>query len=197
MAGDLESLAPPASHEVAPGTGETASSGPVSQQAYIATAGRDHDGEATREATLDSGLRGLDVVPSSVSPKDNPEAESKRGDKGKSDGSRKISQEREEEIELYEKLEAKVRELQDKIEKAPVDRTPMVSNPDAPSQEERDRHELTHAEYRSWCPHCVSGLGRRDKHSKSASRKRYGSRLYGEIDVPDTEAPVEGISKFS
>ena len=29
--------------------------------------------------------------------------------------------------------------------------------PAMPSKEEKDRHELTHINYRSWCPHCVFG----------------------------------------
>ena len=34
--------------------------------------------------------------------------------------------------------------------------------PRAPSQLEYEEHMLTHYPYRSWCPHCVRGRGRRD-----------------------------------
>lgn len=34
-----------------------------------------------------------------------------------------------------------------------------LPSPYMPSQSERDDHELTHAQYRSWCEHCVNGRG--------------------------------------
>ena len=43
----------------------------------------------------------------------------------------------------------------------------------------------------------MSGLSNRDKRTKSASKKRNGTGRHGEIDVPDTEAPTDGMSKFS
>ena len=37
-------------------------------------------------------------------------------------------------------------------------------SPKEPTQEERLRHEATHVPYRSWCPNCVRGRGRRKPH---------------------------------
>ena len=52
-----------------------------------------------------------------------------------------------------------VQRMEEELEKykAP-DRTPMVTNPDSPSKEERERHELTHANHKSWCKHCQRAL---------------------------------------
>ena len=36
--------------------------------------------------------------------------------------------------------------------------------PRAPSQREIDEHNLTHANYRSWCPHCVAGRRNNSPH---------------------------------
>ena len=41
-------------------------------------------------------------------------------------------------------------------EAQPVDTLPT---PYMPTQSERDDHELTHANYRSWCEHGVKGRG--------------------------------------
>ena len=43
---------------------------------------------------------------------------------------------------------------------------PMASPP-TPSPEERSEHELHHATYAAWCPHCVAGQGRQRPHTKS------------------------------
>ena len=37
--------------------------------------------------------------------------------------------------------------------------------PYQPTQSEKDDHELTHANYRTWCEHCVNGKGLEIKHS--------------------------------
>ena len=42
-------------------------------------------------------------------------------------------------------------------EAAPVSSLP---SPDMPTQSELDDHDLTHYPHRSWCRHCVEGLGR-------------------------------------
>ena len=44
-----------------------------------------------------------------------------------------------------------------------------IPAPCAPSQEEWDQHMLTHIPYRSWCPHCVRGRGRHDRHGPSSN----------------------------
>ena len=38
--------------------------------------------------------------------------------------------------------------------------------PSGPSKEEREKHNLTHTPYRSWCPHCVRARGRSTQHKK-------------------------------
>ena len=46
--------------------------------------------------------------------------------------------------------------------------------PTQPSNTERERHEVTHCPYRSWCPVCVAGRGQKTGHKK---QKRDGSEL--------------------
>ena len=38
--------------------------------------------------------------------------------------------------------------------------------PSIPTEEERKLHNLTHADFAPWCPHCVAGRGRENKHSR-------------------------------
>ena len=40
-----------------------------------------------------------------------------------------------------------------------------LRDPGEPTRDELDQHNLTHAAYRSWCPHCVRGRGRNAAHS--------------------------------
>ena len=42
--------------------------------------------------------------------------------------------------------------------------------PDTPSREEVLQHRLTHYPFRSWCPHCVRGKGRADRHGRSSQK---------------------------
>ena len=42
--------------------------------------------------------------------------------------------------------------------------------PATPSKAEVAQHRLTHRPFRSWCPHCVRGKGRADKHRKSSQK---------------------------
>ena len=42
--------------------------------------------------------------------------------------------------------------------------------PTLPSREEVFRHRLTHRPFRSWCPHCVKGKGREDRHVQSKQK---------------------------
>ena len=46
--------------------------------------------------------------------------------------------------------------------------------PTQPSNTERERHEVTHCPYRSWCPICVVGRGQKSGHKK---QKRDGTEL--------------------
>ena len=41
---------------------------------------------------------------------------------------------------------------------------PVLRDPGEPTQAEVDQHNLTHAAFRSWCPHCVRGRGRNAAH---------------------------------
>ena len=45
--------------------------------------------------------------------------------------------------------------------------------PVTPSREEVLQHRLKHHPYRSWCPHCVRGKGREDKHAGSKQKDDY------------------------
>ena len=48
------------------------------------------------------------------------------------------------------------------------------SIPYTPSRAEVIQHRLQHHPYRSWCPHCVRGKGREDRHSKSNQKDSFG-----------------------
>ena len=43
--------------------------------------------------------------------------------------------------------------------------------PPGPTIEELDKHELTHAVFRSWCKQCVSGRAREDPHRRIATHE--------------------------
>ena len=45
--------------------------------------------------------------------------------------------------------------------------------PVLPSREEVQNHRLTHTPYRSWCPHCVRGRGREDRHMRSPQKGEF------------------------
>ena len=46
-----------------------------------------------------------------------------------------------------------------------------MAEPKMPSREEMEKHNATHAEYRTWCPHCVAGRGMASHHcNKSRAR---------------------------
>ena len=47
-----------------------------------------------------------------------------------------------------------------------------LPTPYQPTQSERDDHELTHANYRSWCEHCVNGRGLEMKHAATTQEGR-------------------------
>ena len=40
------------------------------------------------------------------------------------------------------------------------------------SKEEKTRHDLTHINYRSWCPHCVFGRRNNSPHRTASAGKR-------------------------
>ena len=43
-----------------------------------------------------------------------------------------------------------------------------------PSEEEVNRHNVTHLPYRSWCPHCVRGKAKRRAHRRRMRSERGG-----------------------
>ena len=51
-------------------------------------------------------------------------------------------------------------------------RSPTI--PITPSQAEVMQHRLQHYPFRSWCPHCVRGKGREDRHTKSGQKGEFG-----------------------
>ena len=38
--------------------------------------------------------------------------------------------------------------------------------PTQPSKTEKEKHEVTHCHFRSWCPTCVAGRGQKSEHKK-------------------------------
>ena len=52
-----------------------------------------------------------------------------------------------------------------------ADRVRTISDPGQPSKRERQEHEATHAQYRSWCIACVRGRGVAMKHFRNTSRR--------------------------
>ena len=42
--------------------------------------------------------------------------------------------------------------------------------PTLPSQQEVEQHRLTHRPFRLWCPHCVRGKSRADRHTASKQK---------------------------
>ena len=68
----------------------------------------------------------------------------------------------------------------------------VAKNPELPSQEEIDRHNVTHMPYRSWCRHCIMGRGRSAPHKKLDAEKQHViptvSHDYGFIGRDDKTA---------
>ena len=54
-----------------------------------------------------------------------------------------------------------------------------LPTPYMPTQSERDDHDLTHAQYRSWCEHCVQGRGVEMSHHQSGDHYERGVALIG------------------
>ena len=47
-----------------------------------------------------------------------------------------------------------------------------MNQPEVPSNREKEEHDLTHANYRSWCRHCVKGRGRTAQHRSTEGGKQ-------------------------
>ena len=90
--------------------------------------------------------------------------------------------------EGYVQLERLEEELRQ--QKIP-DKVPLVANPESPSEEERGSHELTHANFKSWCKHCQRALAMRDKHislDKSSTKHEYRYNIVIGAVVFETES---------
>ena len=48
----------------------------------------------------------------------------------------------------------------------------LLTTPVLPSPKEREQHNVSHAEYKDWCPHCVSGRGRVTQHKRSSPEEK-------------------------
>ena len=57
------------------------------------------------------------------------------------------------------------------------DRVRTISNPGQPSKKEREEHEATHAQYRSWCITCVRRRGIAMRHHRSTGAESEEGRL--------------------
>ena len=52
-------------------------------------------------------------------------------------------------------------------------KVPVVKDPILSSQEEIDRHNVSHIPYRGWCRHCIMGRGRSAPHMKLEAEKQH------------------------
>ena len=105
-----------------------------------------------------------------------------------------------EDEQISEDLEKRIEEMEKKLMEKDEEVVPLVKDTELPTQEEVDSHNATHAEYKSWCKHCNAGLATRDQHRNKANKtkkKGYKYGKFGEIIVPDVEAPVDGVIKLS
>ena len=59
-----------------------------------------------------------------------------------------------------------------------AERVKAISNPGQPSKKEREEHEATHAQYRSWCSAYVRGRGIAMKHHRSAGAESDEIKLH-------------------
>ena len=105
------------------------------------------------------------------------------------------------EIEELDELREQVEELQKKHDKEPELKVPIVGNPEDPTEEEVERHNTHHANFKSWCKHCNAGLAQRDQHKSKTKKPSWKSKFkrgkFGEVKVPDAEAPKDGMIKYS
>ena len=70
-------------------------------------------------------------------------------------------------MELRPEMHKQEDVLEDLLAPMPLPSQPQtLPEPSAPTEEERKLHNLTHADFAPWCPHCVAGRGRENKHSR-------------------------------
>ena len=68
-------------------------------------------------------------------------------------------------------------ERQMKGEAQEIDKCKVCTDPGKPTKDEIEQHEATHAQYRSWCPHCVRGRGQSSPHKSTAAAHEMQSRV--------------------
>ena len=86
-----------------------------------------------------------------------------------------------------EDLETKMTEQFEDGSQGAQSTPPMLQAPAKPTQDEWDRHQLTHTPFAVWCPHCLAARNVRRNHPKQGRKGRI---------VPDTEIG-EGPTKVS
>jgi len=68
-----------------------------------------------------------------------------------------FAEDEDDEIDAEDDLEAGEEEVKQK----------EIRSPGQPTKAEKERHELTHYPFRSWCKHCVRGKGKENPHRRS------------------------------
>ena len=77
-------------------------------------------------------------------------------------------------LEEIERLQSRVDKLARKQNEQDILKVPMIRGPNEPTEEEVERHNLTHSNFKSWCAHCQAGLAQRDKHVRKQPKvQRY------------------------
>ena len=143
--------------------------------------------------TKDAREEGPKLAGEPISPKAN---EGVDIDEAMEEMDRKEEQERvRKEVEEIENLEARVEELEQQLRREEEGiEIPMVKEVEIPTEEEVATHNLTHANFKTWCKYCQMGAAQRKPHRR---KEKYKRDSHGMIDVPDTEAAEKGIAKFS
>ena len=72
------------------------------------------------------------------------------------------------ELHPNEELEGEAQGREGEPEEVREPSAPRV--PILPSREEVLKHRLTHRPFRTWCPHCIKGKGREDRHLQSRQK---------------------------
>ena len=68
--------------------------------------------------------------------------------------------------------EAGQEEAEEDDEEEEAMRCKVVRDPGEPSQRERDEHDVTHLQFRSWCRVCLEAKGKEDPHKRSSEERK-------------------------
>lgn len=78
----------------------------------------------------------------------------------------------ESEDEIFKELENRIEDMEKRIMKEEDEtNVPTIKGPEIPTKEQVERHNATHANFKSWCVHCQKGLAMRDKHTTKKKKK--------------------------